>query len=291
MKVMDPIYSALKELIDDIYQLSHIPSTYFDPVTFKPIVITNGFANNFCERLWEHPAIKQRCEQCDRAALQAASHSNQLHRYTCHAGLLECVYPIVYNDIPLGFFMYGQLRDPEDSPQSREKRFQLYRDFNLNAEAMEKLYQSSPTLDDELNSVGHIMASIAQHTFLSCMLGDHSAPLSTRILLYISLNHRSPITTDSACEFFNISKSKLHHTIKKELNSTFIKLLNKKRVESVCHFLQRSSHIAEAAAFSGFSSANYMTRVFRQQLNVTPTEYIARQQISSDTVSVPVISD
>lgn len=283
MKGMDPIYSALEELIDDIYQLSHIPSTYYDPVTLKPVIVTNGFANHFCERLRAHPEIERRCEQCDRAALIAAGHSNQQHRYTCHAGLLECVYPIVYNDVPLGYFMYGQLRSPEDTPENREKRFRLYRDFNLDANAMERLYQNSPTLDDELTSVGHIMTSIAQHTFLSCMLGDRSAPLATRILLYISLNHRAPITTDTACEFFNISKSKLHHTIKQELNSTFITLLNKQRVESVCHFLQRSNQIAGAAAFSGFSSANYMTRVFRQTLGMTPSEYIALHQASGES--------
>ena len=110
------------------------------------------------------------------------------------------------------------------------------------------------------------------------MLGDHDAPLATRILLYIQLNHRNAIDTDSACEFFNISKSTLQHTIQKDLNSTFITLLNKQRVETVCQCLQRRTPIAEAAAFAGFPSANYMTRIFHRITGITPSHYIAQQR-------------
>ena len=93
----------------------------------------------------------------------------------------------------------------------------LYQDFGLRAEELERLYQASPVMDEQqLTAVGHMMSTIAQHTFLSCLLGDHNAPLSTRILLYIQLNHRSAINTDSACGFFNISKSTLQHTIQKK---------------------------------------------------------------------------
>ena len=277
MNGMAPVYSALDNLINDFYQMSRISTTFYDATTLQPVIHSNDPGNSFCGVFWQHPAIRSRCDQCDRAALQVASCSNHLHCYTCHAGLLECIYPIFYKDTLLGYFMYGQRRAAEDTPENRDKRFQLYRDFNLDPEEMEKLYQSSPVMDEQqLTSVGHIMSTIAQHTFLSCMLGDHDAPLSTRILLYIQLNHRNAIDTNSACEFFSISKSTLQHTIQKDLNSTFVTLLNKQRVETVCQCLQRRTPIAEAAMFAGFPSANYMTRIFHRITGVTPSQYMAQ---------------
>lgn len=281
---MDPVYSALDNLINDFYQMSHISTTFYDATTLQPVIHSNDPGNSFCGAFWKYPAIRSRCDQCDRSALQVASHNNRLHCYTCHAGLLECIYPIFYKGTLLGYFMYGQRRTAEDTPENREKRFRLYHDFGLDADEMEKLYQASPIMDEQqLTSVGHIMSTIAQHTFLSCMLGDHNAPLATRIMLYIQLNHRNAIDTNSACAFFNISKSTLQHTIQKDLNSTFVTLLNKQRIESVCHCLQRNTPIAEAAMFSGFPSANYMTRIFRRMTGMTPTQYIALHNAQQDT--------
>ena len=275
---MAPVYSALDNLINDFYQMTRISTTFYDATTLQPVIHSNDPGASFCGTFWQSQALRSRCDQCDRAALQAASHSQQLHCYTCHAGLLECIYPVFYHDTLLGYFMYGQRRTVEDSPENREKRFRLYREFGLDVEEMERRYLACSVMDEEqLQAVGHIMSTVAQHTFLSCMLGDHNAPLATRILLYIQLNHRLPIDTDSACAFFNISKSTLQHTIRKELNSTFVTLLNNQRIESVCQCLQRGTPVAEAAMLSGFPSANYMTRLFRRTTGLTPTQYAARE--------------
>ena len=278
MNGMAPVYSALDDLINDFFRLSHISTTFYDAATLEPVIHSDDPGSSFCGSFWTSPAIRSRCDQCDRAALQAASHSHELHCYTCHAGLLECIYPVFCNDTLLGYFMYGQRRIVEDSPELREKRFRLYEEFGLDAQEMEERYLANPVMDEEqLLAVGHIMSTIAQQTFLSCLLGDHNAPLATRILLYIQLNHRSPIDTDSACAFFSISKSTLQHTIKDALNSTFVALVNKQRIESVCQCLRRGTSMAEAAALSGFPSANYMSRLFRRMMGMTPTQYAAQQ--------------
>lgn len=277
MNGMTSVYSVLDNFINDFFQLSHISTTFYDATTLQPVIHSNDPAQTFCGAFWDYPDIRARCNQCDRFALQRASQSNQLYCYTCHAGLLECIYPIFYHDTLLGYFMYGQRRDPLNTEENLSRRLQLYRDFDLDIQKMEQLYQATPMMDEQLlTSVGHIMSTIAQHTFLSCMLGDHGAPLSTRILLYIQLNHREDISTDSACELFHISKSTLQHTIQKDLHCTFITLLNRQRIESVCHCLQRNMPIAEAARFSGFPSANYMTRVFHRVTGMTPSQYIDR---------------
>lgn len=280
MNGMTPIYSALDNLIEDFYLLSHISTTFFDAATLQPVIMSSGFGNEFCKRLWENSDIRARCEQCDRAALQIASTNNQLYCYSCHAGLRECISPVFYNETLLGHFMYGQMRSAEDTEENRKKRFALYQDFHLDPDEMEQLYQDTAIMDrPQLTSVSHIMSSLAQHTFLSCMLGDNDAPLATRLLLYINLNHRSAITTDTACKFFGISKSKLQHTIQAELSSSFVKLVNQQRVETVCLCLQKGMSICESAAFSGFPSHNYMTRVFHQLTGMTPSQYAVKHRI------------
>ena len=64
-------------------------------------------------------------------ALIVAGYSYQHHRYICHVDLLECQYPIVYNGVPLGNFIYGQLRNPDDTPEGREKRFNLSANYTM----------------------------------------------------------------------------------------------------------------------------------------------------------------
>ena len=96
------------------------------------------------------------------------------------------------------------------------------------------------------------------------------------VFFYINQHYTEDITVEQLISASKLSKSTLQHTIQKDLNSTFVTLLNKQRVETVCQCLQRRTPIAEAAAFAGFPSANYMTRIFHRITGVTPSQYMAQ---------------
>jgi two-component system response regulator YesN len=97
--------------------------------------------------------------------------------------------------------------------------------------------------------------------------------LSDRIREYIKTNFKEPFTVDSACSEFHISRSTLSHAVKDEQNSTFVDILNSYRIKHVQNCLENGESIADAAYMSGFNSENYMARIFKRSIGVSPSEY------------------
>ena len=40
--------------------------------------------------------MNERCESCDRKAISICKQTHEQYIYTCHAGLLECISPILF---------------------------------------------------------------------------------------------------------------------------------------------------------------------------------------------------
>ena len=144
------------------------------------------------------------------------------------------------------------------------------------AARMRAMYDKLPVADESrMLSAGRIMTTIVRYAYLRNLTGDFNAPLMLRLKIYIQLNYMNPVSIDTACAFFNVSRSHLCHTIRKEFGSTFTAMLSQQRVESVCRSLHNGLSVPEAAVRAGFGSANYMIRIFKKITGVTPKQYMA----------------
>lgn len=277
-------YAHLQEMMEDFYHLTKIRISFWSITGEKLFMAPQSGNSDFCQELRSIKEIDYECHQCDLRAFRNAHQSeSRLYRYQCAAGLNEYVYPVIYQNTLLGYFMYGQVRNENVDLEGRYHREKLYHTYKLDAKHMTHLYKHLPYADEQaLLAAGRMMASIASFAYLNGFITDHSIPLAIRVQRYIQVHFMNPITLDSICSVFNVSRSSMCHTIQTELGSTFLKLLNQARIENVCRCLENGQSISDASMQSGYQSPNYMARIFKSYMNCSPSEYRSRYASPQD---------
>ncbi len=84
----------------------------------------------------------------------------------------------------------------------------------------------------------------------------------------------------NASDMLLLSQSYICRLIKKELNSTFIELLNKERVEEAKKLIdEREDSINFKTIYSqvGFTSQQYFNVIFKKYTNMTPSQYLEKR--------------
>jgi len=106
---------------------------------------------------------------------------------------------------------------------------------------------------------------------IGCRAGSQAI---TTAVAYILDNLDSRLTIDRLSQLACMSPSGFHHAFKNEMGVTPVKYINKERIKLAVSLLQQGNHsVKQIAMRCGFSSASYFTRVFKQQLGVSPTSF------------------
>lgn len=92
-------------------------------------------------------------------------------------------------------------------------------------------------------------------------------------LAYIEMNYTKPITLEFISEYAHMSRSNFFLVFKKIVGDTFINYINTLRVSHAHRLLLTTDlSISAIAAKSGFSSVDYLTRVFKKTHGTAPSK-------------------
>lgn len=230
--------------------------------------------SQFCRKIQSNPALFKQCNLCENEGIEKAkAEPMKLHHFHCHAGMHEFIFPVMYDDMILGYFMYGQVCIA-DMMSDSSTRYRIYEAHDLDSIQMEGLYQDLPAVSLEyMQSAGRMLGNLAVALHLNGLIEIRRSQLSDRIKEYIEQNHHLPLKIDNLSRYFSVSTSTISHALAKERDTTFVRMLNNCRIKSVKQYLRHGDSISEATYKSGFNSENYMTRVFRQSEAITPSQY------------------
>lgn len=104
-------------------------------------------------------------------------------------------------------------------------------------------------------------------------LKDYSATIS-KIIMYIDFNLTENLALQDIAEHFSLNKNYLSTLFKKEVGISLTTYVNQKRVRNALYLLNTSSlPIQDIAAASGVYDLNYFSRIFRQQIGMSPSRY------------------
>jgi ligand-binding sensor protein len=65
--------------------------------------------------------------------MKEASLNRKICRYTCHAGLIEVIFPIIYDDVLIAYIQIGQFRDAERRYSSEDRLPEIAEKYGLNS--------------------------------------------------------------------------------------------------------------------------------------------------------------
>lgn len=131
---MESIFEVqqLYDLLVQFHTLTGIRVTIFD-LNMEVITEYPDDRSEYCSIVRSKPELDRNCRMGDKTACEQCRRSGKLQIYSCYAGLQEVALPIKMNEITLGYIIFGQLRDSEQSRPEHVRAFAREPDFLKNS--------------------------------------------------------------------------------------------------------------------------------------------------------------
>lgn len=108
--------------------------------------------------------------------------------------------------------------------------------------------------------------------------GNPAFSHTTRMVLsYLRWHYADPaLSLDSIAEYVHLNPAYLSDSFKKDTGMNLKRLITEVRIKRACFLLRTTNlSVANIAARTGYRSANYFSRLFRQETGMTPLQYRA----------------
>lgn len=253
----------MQALLKDFYSLTGIKICIYDK-NENELCYYPEKHSGFCKLVRKYPHLKSKCDECDKYAFKECKKIHKQYTYTCHAGLLECISPIIINENIIGYIAIGQIRSHNPPKSINEKFLDEYN--NLPIIPFEKISASMRILD-----------ACTGYEYLKGLIQETDS-IDFRLNDYILKNISRDISTKQLCLEFHVSRNELYSIFKKYFDTTPADYIKKKRLDTACKLLKTTSlHVNEIATQCGIPDYNYFSKVFKKALAVSPTEYRKNQ--------------
>ena len=269
----------LNELLDDFNKVTGLTVSLWDgehnQLAFSPKIIPD-----FCKLVKSTEAGRDACLKSDIALCKLSYEKKEPVIHYCHAGLVDVAMPILYNDVLLGYMMFGQVLDKGATLPNIEacKSYGLSETEVLTAYSKLKFFEKE-TIDSAMN----ILKVCTYYLWISQMISPEKNLLAHNIDVYISENLSADISVNNICKKFAISKNKLYKICEDFFGKTFNVYFTSKRIECAKRLLlETDKPIYEVSIDSGVSDYNYFTKMFKKSVGISPREYRKRKGANNE---------
>lgn len=267
----------LYEIMAHFYTLTKIRIVMFDD-NFNQILSVPDKDCGFCGTLKENTMLNERCKLCDTNARSVCRNTNNIHTYTCHAGLTESIAPIKMNGIILGYIMLGQIIDKSEK-KKKKNDILSYAHYYTNLDLAEEYDKLTTKSKKQIEAAANIMEACACYLWANRLVRVNEDCLSVLISTYINNNLTADLSVDALCSHFRISRNKLYKISRDSYGMGIAAYIRKKRVENAATLLKFGSTVANAAISSGFEDYNYFSEIFKKETGVLPSKYTGEYQL------------
>ena len=127
---------------------------------------------------------------------------------------------------------------------------------------------------EKIKSISNLAEIVLKHLLTENILKFDYDETLQKALTYIDANLDKDLSIKSISKGINVSKSALYSKFHSLLNCTIGEHINKRRIEkSIQILIDTNLSIEEVSQSTGFSSASYFTKIFKQHTGITPLKY------------------
>ena len=255
------------DLMKNFYILTGLRMVLFDE-NYKEIMSYPAQRSPFCQTVRAVPEFETLCNKCDRAAFEKCKKSRSPVLYKCHAGLFEATAPITENGSTIGYIMFGQIADKNNKEEFLEQANCIKEKLSQNIDAqIEKIkYKSS----NQLEAAAKILDVCTSYILNKELITPSRAQRFNSIDEYITANLNQPITVETLCREFNISRTRLYEYIKPYTDGGIAAYIREKRLQKARELLRTTNMtVAQVSDATGFSDYNYFLRVFKKRFGTS----------------------
>ena len=257
----------INELITDFYLATGVSIDLFRE-DFSPAGVKSYFNTApYCKCIQECQGGISYCKKSDKELFDKCKKEKRTVIHTCHAGLVNVLVPIVYNNTIVGYMIFGQMK--------KGNFFDIKKAFPEKFDLLSSLYSEMPSFDEEkITSLSRLADILVKHILFEHMLKPTLDENLEKAVSFIESNLKENLTIESISKGINVSKSVLYRLFHTHFDRTLGSFVNSKRIEYACSLLLNTKlSIEEISEESGFSSASYFSKTFKKEMGVSPLKY------------------
>lgn len=260
-------YLKLFNLLKDFYELTNIK-----------ISIANGNRNelfvypveysDFCEYIRNIDSVRQKCAECDIRAFEKCKNTKETQIYKCHAGLTECIIPIIVNFEISGYIFIGQIRDSDELIYKPEYAL-------CDKTLLDKYFQKLIKIDrKKILCAIHVLEACAGYEQLQYFIINNQHNFHMQLESFIDNNIGEKLSVYALCNHMHVSRCELYREIKNEYDCTPADLIKNRRLNYAKHLLLTTDMpISKIAEKCGIGDYNYFSKVFKKDFNISPLKF------------------
>lgn len=268
--IIDYDISKINTVLQDFYNATGINMDLLK-ADFSYVTFNHRGNECYCHAIQNTEAGKKACFLSDACLLEKCKSTKKPQMHVCHAGLVDIVVPILYEDIIIGYIIFGQLK-----MENHFSAFENYiADLGLDIEEMKNYYAEIASFDSgKIQSISNIAGMLVKHILLENMLKPAFDENIQKAVAYIHENLERDLSIQSISQSIHVSKSVLYKKFHACFHCTLSEYINCKRVEKSIELLTKTDlSIEEIAQRSGFSSTSYYTKTFKRIKGIPPLRY------------------
>jgi len=170
---------------------------------------------------------------------------------------------------------FGVLEAMRSDPCSRDVPVIVLTGQSLTFDDMKNLGRGvTSILKKGLFSANETLSHIETALRRSGTLGSEAQRVVRKAMAYLHEHYMEPISLEDAAHYVSMSKEYLARCFRQEMGITLVTYLNRYRVNQAKAMLEKGErNLTEIALETGFSSSAYFSRVFRQEVGMSPRDY------------------
>lgn len=182
--------------------------------------------------------------------------------HTCHAGVLQYIYPLTYQGVSIGFAAISGFRP---SIPRNVVNMKIWKQFLTEVVPPAALY----------NKVLSPLEIMIEKLFSE--EASEKCDEYTALLHYLNEYH-TDVHLDDLCKHFGRSRSHISHLFKKRNGLSITEFCNVLRLEDARRLLIMSDRsVTEVAYDAGFRDPSYFIRCFKDKYGISPHQYRKHQ--------------
>lgn len=261
----------LKKVFMDFYNLTKFKIVLFDSDR-KHLYTYPEKMCTFCATVRTNETLSRKCLECDNIGFDMCDETRKPYIYECHMSAIEAISPIYFNEIHVGYLMFGQILCTEHD-NFKEKVKKIGKEYNLNF--TDSMISEMTVADlSYINSAVNMMSMCASYLYTNEIIRNNPNILAYQIKEYIVSHLDADLSLESLCNHFYISQSKLYKISKDHFKMGITDYVRKQRIKMAKKLiLNTDESISQIALSVGIKDTNYFIRLFKQTEGVTPLQY------------------
>jgi ligand-binding sensor protein len=259
-------FTKIQSLLKDFYNLTGIKTCIYDNEENEICYYPEKFTP-FCSLLRKNPQMDERCKNCDKKAFTICKKTRAQYVYTCHAGLIECVSPILYDNKIIGFVVLGQIK-PQNSTHHNV-------DLEYASKVLDEMYQNLPNISiEKINSAIKIIDACASYEYLKNLLNQVENKIDVLLDRYVGEHLDSDLSVQTLCSIFHLSHSEIYSIFKEYFHSTPADYVKTRRLFYARTLLENTLlPVNVICKKCGLDDYNYFSKIFKHHFGISPREH------------------